>query len=157
MDRERARIPTGKPSMKTKREAPRSRAASGGAVIVSAGLIGFTLGLVLAVAAGSWVWLDMRLNVGLLIPAAVLLCPVIARRERKAFSYPGFLAAQGLLAITLLAIYGLDGNALAAVPACLFREGFHLAGVALKTAELTMGGILLGGNLLWIAFLYRYG
>lgn len=122
------------------------------AMILKGALIGFTLGLILAVLAGSWVWLEMRVNVGLLIPAATFLCPVSTFWMRKAFSYSAFLMEQVFLFIALLVIYGFDAGALWSVPAYLFREGFHGTDLTLATAGLMMGSIFLGGNLLWIAF-----
>ena len=125
------------------------------ALIFRAALIGFTLGFVLAVPVGSWVWLEMRVNVGLLIPAATFLCPVFACWKRKAFPYSLFLMGQVLLFIILLAIYGFDAGALWAIPASLFREGFHGTGLTLATAGLMVGGIFLGGNFLWMFSLRR--
>lgn len=112
-------------------------------------LAGFILGLALAIGAASWVWLEMRVNVGLVIPGAMILCPVLACWQRKELSYPVFLAGQFLLFAVLLAIHGLDPDALWAVPAALFREGFYIAGLTLNASGMLMGGILLAGNLLW--------
>lgn len=120
--------------------------------IFKGALIGFTLGLAIAVGAASWVWLEMRVNVGLLIPATTVLCSILALGKERAFSYLPFLIAQVLLGITLLAIYYPDAAALWSIPAYLFREGFHGTGLSRGTAGLMVGGILLGGNLLWIAF-----
>lgn len=135
-------------------EAKRPHAGTGRmlAIILKGALIGFTLGLILAVLAGSWVWLEMRVNVGLLIPSATFLCPVFTSWTRKVFSYSVFMMGQVFLLIVLLAIYGFDAGALCAVPAYLFREGFHGTGLTLATAGLMVGGIFLSGNLLWIAF-----
>jgi hypothetical protein len=127
----------------------------GFSLIFRAALVGFTLGLILAVPANSWVWLEMRVNAGLLIPAATLLCPVFTLWRRNAFSYSLFLMGQTILVIILLAIYGFDRGALWVVPASLFREGFHFTGLTLKTAGLTVGGIFLGGNFLWMFSLRR--
>jgi hypothetical protein len=122
------------------------------AIILEGALIGFTLGLILAVLAGSWVWLEMRMNVGLLIPAATFLCPASTYWTRKVFFYSLFLMVQVFLLIALIGIYGFDASALCAIPAYLFREGFHGTGLTLATAGLMVGGIFIGGNLLWIAF-----
>lgn len=123
-----------------------------GVILLKGALIGFTLGFVLAVLAGSWVWLEMRVNVGLLIPAATFLCAVSALWKWKAFPYALFLAGQVILIITLVVLYGFAADAFCAVPAYLFREGFHGSGLTLATARALVGGIFLGGNLLWIAF-----
>jgi hypothetical protein len=126
------------------------------AIVLAGVMIGFILGLGLAVLAGSFVWLDMRVNVGLLIPAATFLCPVFAYWKRKTFSYTLFLVGQALLFVVLIAVYGFDAGALWSVPACLLREGCYGAGLPLGAAGLVVGGILLGGNLLWIIFLMRH-
>ncbi len=42
--------------------------------LVRGALFGFVLGLLLSLLAGSWVWLEMRANVGLLIPGMALAC-----------------------------------------------------------------------------------
>lgn len=120
--------------------------------ICKGALIGFSLGLVIAVGAASWVWLEMRVNVGLLIPATTVLFSILAFWKKSAFSYLLFFLAQLLLVITLLTIYGLDAGALWSIPAYIFREGFHGTGLTRGTAGLMVGGILLGGNLFWIAF-----
>ena len=120
--------------------------------IFKGALIGFALGLAIAVGAASWVWLEMRVNVGLLLPAATALCVMPAIGKERAFPYPLFLIAQIILGVTLLVIYGPDTGALWSIPAYIFREGFHGTGLTLKTAELMVWGILLGGNILWIAF-----
>ncbi len=122
------------------------------AIILKGALTGFTLGLILAVLAGSWVWLEMRVNTGLLIPAATFLCLVFSFWTRKDFPYSLFLMGQVLLLFVLLAIYGFDRGALCAVPVYLFREGFHGSDLTQGTAGSLLEGILLSGNLLWIVF-----
>lgn len=122
----------------------------GFSLIFRAALVGFTLGLILAVLASSWIWLEMHVNVGGLIPMITLMCPVFALWKRRVFSYSLFLMGQTFLVIIFLAIYGFDRGALWVVPASLFREGFHFTGLALTTAGFTVGGIFLGGNFLWM-------
>jgi hypothetical protein len=125
--------------------------------ILKGALIGFTLGLILAVLAGSWVWLEMRVNVGLLIPATTVLCSLLAFWKKITLSYLPFFIAQTLLVITLLALYGPAADALRSVPAYLFREGFLCTGLARETAGSMVGGILVGGNLQWIIFNRKKG
>jgi len=119
-------------------------------ITLKGALIGFTLGLILAVLAASWLWLEMRMNVGYLIPVATFLCMIFSAWLRKAFPYSLFLMGQAFLLFVLLAIYGFDASALCAVPAYLFREGLHGSSLPLAAAELMVGIIFLGGNLLWI-------
>lgn len=121
-------------------------------IIFRGTLIGFTLGLILAVLAGSIVWLEMRVPVGLAIPATTILCPVFVFWKKKELPYSLFLAGQLLLVVSLFMIYGSDTGALWSVPAYLFREGFHQTGLPPGTAGLMVGGIFIGGNLLWTTF-----
>ncbi len=125
------------------------------ALVSRALLIGYVLGLLLAVSAASWVWLEMRVNAGHLIPGATVVCPVLACWKKKVFPYSAFLTGQALLITVLLARYGFDPGALWSVPAYLFREGFHAPGLALGTAGLLAAGAVVAGNVWWL-WLSRY-
>ncbi len=141
-------------SEENRNEAPEPYAGIGRmlVLVMKGALTGFPLGLILAVLAGSWVWLELRMNVGLLIPAAAFFSAVSSFWKRKAFPYALFLMGQVFLIVILLVRYGFNVDAFCAVPAYLFREGFHGAGLTATAAGWIVGGILVGGNLVWIAF-----
>ncbi len=111
--------------------------------------VGFTAGFLMATLALSWVWLEMRVNVGLVIPIAALLCAMFALWKGYRFPYRLFLFLQCLLIALFLFRYGFDGFALRTVAASLFREGFLWKGLPLETAALLVGGVFFSGNIFW--------
>lgn len=107
-----------------------------------------TLGFLLALLSASWVWLEMRINTGLMIPSATFVCLAMAAWKGNIFNYRNFLFSQILLMIAFVLIYGFDSVALRVVPACLFREGFPITFMSIDTANVVLVAILSGGNAL---------
>jgi hypothetical protein len=107
-----------------------------------------TLGLLFSLLSASWVWLEMRVNTGLMIPVVTLVCIAMAVLKGNIFSYKVFLFVQILPVIAFVALYGFDPVALRVVPACLFREGFHMADMSMDVANIILIVILIGGNVL---------
>ena len=116
-------------------------------------LFGFVLGLLLSLLAGSWVWLEMRVNVGLLIPGMALACLAVAAGWRHLFPYRFFVLLQLLLFAAFIILYGFDPVALRVVPASFFRQGIQAPVMSLDAANVVLGLILTVGN----AFMYREG
>jgi len=114
-------------------------------------LVGFTLGLGLASVASTWVWLEMRVNLGLLIPLAAFFGGALAAAKRKAPSYLLFAATQCLLGAALLARCGFDPGAFRTIPVCLFREGIGCTNWGLDSAGSLLAGFFIVANLLWIS------
>jgi hypothetical protein len=107
---------------------------------------GMTVGLLLALLSASWIWLEMRMNTGLMISVMTLVCLAMAVWKGAIFNYKIFLFSQVLLAIAFVFIYGFDPVALHVVPACLFREGFQIADISLDNANIIIVAVLFGGN-----------
>ncbi len=107
---------------------------------------GMTVGLLLALLSASWIWLEMRMNTGLMIPIMTLVCLAMAVWKGTIFNYKIFLFSQLLLAITFVFIYGFDPVALRVIPACLFREGFLMADMSLDNANIIIVAVFFGGN-----------
>ncbi len=114
-------------------------------------LVGFTLGLGLALVASAWIWLEMRVNLGLLIPLAAFFGGALAAAKRKAPSYLLFAATQCLLGAALLARCGFDPGAFRIIPVCLFREGIGCTSWGLDSAGSLLAGFFIVANLLWIS------
>ncbi|MEI8172690.1 MAG: hypothetical protein WCH07_04300 [Deltaproteobacteria bacterium] len=110
-----------------------------------------TLGFLLGLLSASWVWLEMRINTGLMIPSVTLVCLAIAAWKGNIFNHRIFLFSQILLMIAFVLLYGFDPVALRVVPACLFREGYQMMNMPLDTANSILVAILIGGN----AFVFR--
>lgn len=107
-----------------------------------------TLGLLLSLLSASWVWLEMRVNTGLMIPVVTLVCMAMAVWKGNIFGYRIFIFFQILLMIAFVALYGFDPVALRVVPACLFREGFHMADMSMNVSNIILVAILVAGNVL---------
>jgi hypothetical protein len=126
----------------------RRRTATALASLVRGALFGFVLGLLLSLLAGSWVWLEMRVNVGLFIPGMMLACLAAAAVWENLFPYRFFALLQLLSIAVFIALYGFDPVALRVVPASFFREGFQAQAMSLETANVVLGLILITGNTL---------
>jgi hypothetical protein len=107
---------------------------------------GFVLGILLSLLAGSWVWLEMRVNLGLLIPGMTLVCLAVAARWENLFSHRFFIFLQLLVIAAFIAIYGFDPVALRVVPASFFRQGIQAPGMSLDAANVALVMILTAGN-----------
>ena len=116
--------------------------------ILKGGLAGMLLGFILALLSASWVWIEMRINVGLMIPSMTLVCMAVAAWRGSIFDMGTFLIFQLILLITFLSLYGFDYVALRVVPASLFREGFRAADMSLYVANIILVAILGSGNII---------
>jgi hypothetical protein len=128
----------------------RRRTAAALAGLVRRALFGFILSLLLSLLAGSRVWLEMRVNVGLFIPGMMLVCLVTVAGWENLFPYRFFMLLQMLSIAVFIALYGFDPVALRVVPAAFFREEFQAPAMSLNAANVTLGIILTIGN----AFMY---
>ncbi|MFH1033456.1 MAG: hypothetical protein V1806_03030 [Pseudomonadota bacterium] len=126
-----------------------------GAAARLAGLLaGLCLGLLagglLALLASESVWLEMRVNTGLLLPLGALLGGLAGLRRPLGPARPWMLALQAALLLAAAWLLGFDLQAFLVVPACLLREGCHLPGLSLGTANAVLAAWLLTGNALWL-------
>lgn len=117
---------------------------------------GFAAGYSAAIILGASVWLEMRFNVGLLIPACSLAALI------SAFWVEGrqkwlWLAPQVAAVISFLAVYGMDSGAMSVIPAVLLREGFSLGLLSLDKANLLLAAVIIAGNSLWVKKCYNGG
>ncbi len=117
---------------------------------VKAALTGLVVGYTLAFVLSLSVWLDMRVNLGHVIPACLvcfLLFHLVAKGRVRLMP---FLLFELLALALLFAIYGLSASALLIVPASLFREGFHLDFLTLPRIDLLLLCVLAMANAVWI-------
>ncbi len=118
--------------------------------LLKAGLLGFVLGFLLALWSARSVWLEMRFNIGTIIPATVLGCMLLSFCKRVRIRYSIFLFLQVIWVVVFFLIYPFETDALATIPACLLREGCLLAFVSLSWINLVLALILLAGNIIWM-------
>lgn len=118
--------------------------------LLKAGLFGVVLGYLLALLLGCSVWLEMRFNLGLMIPGCALGCVFLYLWKRITIRYSIFLFLELLSLIVFFLIYRFKPEALLVIPACLFREGCSLAVISLNFINIFLGFILFAGNFIWI-------
>jgi hypothetical protein len=113
-------------------------------------LFGIVLGCFLALILGRSVWLEMRFNLGLMIPVCALVCMLLSHWKRVTIRYSLFLFVELLLLIAFFLICRYEPGALLVIPACLFREGCSLTSLSLDSINIVLGLILFAGNFIWI-------
>ena len=110
--------------------------------IITRGFAGFLAGLILAILLGHWVWLEMRLNVGLAIPLCTILF-ILAGLGGGGFVF----LLDAVLVVVFLSLYGFRAGAAAIVPATLVREGFLASHPSLGWVNVILGILFSVGNL----------
>jgi hypothetical protein len=118
--------------------------------LLRACLFGTVLGYLLGLILSRSVWLEMRFNLGLMIPVCTLACMFLSTWKRITLRYSVFLFLELLTVVTFLFICRLELDALLIIPASLFREGFSLTMISLDFINIILGFILFAGNFIWI-------
>lgn len=118
--------------------------------IIRFGFMGLILGCLSAVILSQWIWLEMRVNVGLLIPAGTLIGAVTGVFFRGNSRVWGLFVPELFLAGTMAVIYGGDLGALTVIPAVLLREGLFFPELSLQNINIILVLILIVGNLYWL-------
>ncbi len=119
------------------------------------GFVGFLVSFLLALLLSQNVWLEMRIQVGKLIPWLVLLCIFLGLRKNVNAGFPAVLLLQGVLLLTFLVVYQFQWSALTVIPATLMREGLYLASLSLRKANVVLVLILASGNVAWLIDHFR--
>jgi hypothetical protein len=114
--------------------------------IIRAGFTGFLAGILIALLLYQWVWLEMRVKVGMVIPIGVVFFILMNIKGMLKINSLPFLL-EGVLVLTFLFIYRSQLDAFLVVPATLIREGFFLEGLGLEVINTSLASVLLGGSL----------
>jgi len=117
---------------------------------LKAALTGFVAGYCLALVLDRSVWLDMRVNIGLVIPISVACSVLFLTVRKRPIRLTPFLLLELLAAVLLTSAYGLGSSIVLIVPAGLFREGFHLRSFSLMKIDLFLLCLLGTVNGVWI-------
>jgi len=118
--------------------------------LLKGGLLGIVLGYFFALLLSRSVWVEMRFNLGFIIPVCTMACMLLFLWKRVWIRYPFFLFLELLLLIVFFLIYRFEPEALLVIPACLLREGCRLTSVSLYSTNIILAAILFAGNLVWI-------
>jgi hypothetical protein len=115
-----------------------------------AALTGLVAGYCVALLLGRSVWLEMRVNIGHVLPLSVA-CFVLAFANRKRpMRLTWFLLFELLAPVLLFSVYGFSSSTILIVPASFFRDGFHLDSLSLLKIDLFLLCFLGMANAVWI-------
>ena len=110
------------------------------------GFFGLVAGYLLALWLNQNVWLEMRVNVDLIIPAAVVLGLILGGWLQNAPSWRWLLLLEGGWLISFLWAYGPHAGALAFLPAEELREGLLLDSFNIMAANVILVVVMVFGN-----------
>jgi hypothetical protein len=117
---------------------------------LEAALTGLVAGYCLALVLGRSVWLDMRVNIGNVIPVSVTCFVFFLRMRKRPMGVVPFLLLELLAAALLTSTYGFSSSTILIVPSSLFREGFHLNSFSLTKINLFLLCLFGTANGVWI-------
>lgn len=113
---------------------------------------GFIWGLLAAVLAFQNTWLEMRINIGYIIPmlmALVLIAGLLIGEARRGYKLIGGIdfkfSAANLLLCSTAALLILGVQRLAIVPAAIVREGIRATGISFTVINIIITAVLLIG------------
>ena len=99
---------------------------------------GFVWGLLAAIIAFNNQWLEMRVNIGYLIPAVMLIAMIAVLTVKKQVIITAKFTALNLLLCFLL-IYGILGTKrLTVVPAAIIRESIKMTDIGFPAINLVL-------------------
>lgn len=119
--------------------------------VIRGAFIGFLAGFILAICGYRWIWLEMRINVGIVIPLATFFSAAIHLRRRPPLKTLWVISLQVVFLGMVLLFYRFDLEALLVIPATLFKEGFFLSVLSLATANAVLVTAFLAGNFACLA------
>jgi len=118
--------------------------------VLKSGFVGIILGYILALLLVQWLWLEMRFNVGIIVPGSAVFCMLLAFWKRFTIHCSLLFILEFILLITFFSIYKFQLSAFLIIPACLLREGCYLNFLNLEKINIILGLTLLMGNFVWI-------
>ncbi len=114
--------------------------------ILRLAFIGLLAGFILSVFAGKSIWLEMRINTGLLLPLITVIAIFGGTLFKWGVSARVGVALEISLIILLLLAYGFDPKALLVIPASTFKEGFFLHGLSIFRMNCILAAVFFLGN-----------
>jgi hypothetical protein len=119
---------------------------------LKAALTGFAVGYSLALLLGRSVWLDMRVNIGNVIPACVACSLLISAAGKRSFRFRSFALAEIVALAILFSVYGVNMPVVGIVPASLFREAFHVGFLSLPFVNVLLSVVMVTANVIWLYY-----
>jgi hypothetical protein len=114
--------------------------------ILRLAFIGLLAGFILSIFAGRSVWLEMRVNTGLLLPLTTSVAIIAGTFSNRQVPATVAIGMEIFLVFLLLQSYGCDPHALLIIPASTFKEGFFLHACDILTLNSILAAVFLLGN-----------
>ncbi len=114
--------------------------------ILRLAFIGLLGGFILSIFADRSIWLEMRINTGLLLPLVMVITIFAGIFRNKQASAKVAICMEIFLVFLLLFVYGFDPAVLLVIPASTFKEGFFLHGFSFFHLNCVLASILVLGN-----------
>ncbi|MDA8236034.1 MAG: hypothetical protein M0Z31_14810 [Clostridia bacterium] len=113
------------------------------------GFTGFIVGYILALVLGQWIWLDMRVNIALIVPVCILAGIGLALWNQCLNSKFWLWIPEAIVCLILLVLYWGRLDAITVIPGIIFKEALYLGFINLDMANILLVLVLILGNALW--------
>jgi hypothetical protein len=117
---------------------------------LKAAFTGLVVGFLFSFLLSRSVWLEMRVNIGYVIPISVAVSLLFFTLTRRSITLVSFLFLELFTVFLFFSIYGFSFSTILIVPAALFRDGFHLSSLSLPRISLFLLCSLGGANAAWV-------
>ncbi len=112
---------------------------------------GFIWGMLIAIMAFQNEWLEMRVNIGLIIPAVMFLVTAVVLLMKKPLNLSGRFTAVNLFVGVWAAFLILGSKRLLVVPAAMIREAIKMTDLGFSTINLVLIiGLIAGLTAIWV-------
>jgi hypothetical protein len=96
-------------------------------------------------------WLEMRVNIGLIIPAVMFLVTAVVLLMKKPLNLSGRFTAVNLFVGVWAAFLILGSKRLLVVPAAMIREAIKMTDLGFSTINLVLIiGLIAGLTAIWV-------
>ena len=118
--------------------------------VLKAAFTGLVIGFLFAFLLSCSVWLEMRVNIGHMIPISVAASVFFFTLTKRSITLVSFLLLELLTIFLVFSLYSFSSSTILIVPAALFRDGFHVGSLSLPRINLFLFCTLGTANVVWI-------
>ncbi|HNX22516.1 MAG TPA: hypothetical protein PKG60_00610 [Spirochaetota bacterium] len=92
---------------------------------------GFIAGNIIAMIFNQWIFLEMRVNIALVIPLSTFIVLIVYHFSRIKFHLTVIFFLELIFGLLVFLLYNFSVESYRIIPASMFREGFHLNSLSL--------------------------
>ena len=122
---------------------------------------GFLAGSIIAMILNQWIFLEMRVNINLVIPLFIFIGIAFYRFTRIRFNPKIIFFLQLIFGFLVCLLYNFSTESFFVIPASMFREAFFLNSLSLGEVNVFISILLIISNLIIFGklkkFSIRYG